>query len=226
MLDDIACVAEGFLVLHQVTSADVWLERAGVLLDDLLLRFRDAASGGFFDTAEDAERLVLRPQDPTDNASPSGWSAATGALLTFAALTGSERYRTAAEESLPVLVSLAARHARFAGWGAAVAEAWLDGPREVAVVGAPDDPATVALRRAALLGTAPGAVVVTGPPGSTHPLLAGRGLVGGAPAAYVCRHFTCDAPVTDPHRLAAALGVRPDGRGGLPPSADADDASA
>ncbi|MDA8435714.1 MAG: hypothetical protein M0Z98_06980, partial [Actinomycetales bacterium] len=101
--------------------------------------------------------------------------------------------------------------ARFAGWGAAVAEAWLDGPREVAVVGDPANPATVALRRAARLGTAPGAVVVTGAPGSAHPLLAGRGLVGGVPAAYVCRHFTCDAPLTDPLRLAAALGNRPGG---------------
>ncbi|MDA8435122.1 MAG: thioredoxin domain-containing protein, partial [Actinomycetales bacterium] len=152
VLDDLACLAEGFLVLHQVTSSDVWLERAGALLDDLLDRFRDADSGGFFDTADDAERLVLRPQDPSDNASPSGWSAAAGALLTYAALTGSERHRTAAEESLPVLVALAARHARFAGWGAAVAEAWLDGPREVAVVGDPANPATVALRRAARLG--------------------------------------------------------------------------
>ena len=208
VLDDLACVADGYLVLHQVTSSDAWLERAGALLDDVLDRFRDTSTGGFFDTADDAEALVLRPQDPTDSASPSGWSAACGALLTFAALTGSERHRTAAEESLAVLVPLAARHARFAGWGAAVAEAWLDGPREVAVVGDPDGPATSELRRAALRGTAPGAVLAVGAPGSTHPLLAGRGLVGGAPAAYVCRHFTCDAPVTDPTRLAEVLGAR------------------
>ena len=208
VLEDYACVAEGFLALHQVSADDRWLERAGVLLDDVLARFRDSESGGFFDTADDAERLVLRPQDPSDNASPSGWSAAVGALLTYAALTGSEVHRVAAEESLAALVPLVAQHPRFAGWGAAVAEAWLDGPREVAVVGNPADPATAALRRAAVLGTAPGAVVVTGPPGAAHPLLAGRGLVGGAPAAYVCRHFVCDLPLTDPVALAAALGTR------------------
>ena len=171
-------------------------------------RFRDPASGGFFDTAADAEQLVLRPQDPSDNASPSGWSAAAGALLTFAALTGSDRHRSAAEESLAALVPIVAQHPRFAGWAAAVSEAWLDGPREVAVVGEPLDPATAALRRTALLGTAPGAVLAVGGPGAAHPLLADRVLVGGVPAAYVCRRFVCDRPVTDPAELARALQAR------------------
>jgi uncharacterized protein YyaL (SSP411 family) len=208
VLEDLGCVAEGFLALHQVSGDRTWLDRAGELLDDVLDRFRDAATGGFFDTAADAERLVLRPQDPSDNASPSGWSAASGALLTFAALTGSDRHRTAAEESLAVLVPLVAQHPRFAGWGAAVAAAWLDGPREVAVVGEPHDPATTALRRTALLGTAPGAVIAVGAPAAAHPLLADRGLVEGVPAAYVCRHFVCDRPLTDPAALAAVLGAR------------------
>jgi len=208
VLEDLACVAEGFLVLHQVTTDDAWLERAGALLHDILDRFRDPASGGFFDTASDAEALVLRPQEPGDNASPSGWSAAAGALLTYAALTGSDQHRTAAEEALAALVPLVAQHPRFAGWAGAVAEAWLDGPREVAIVGEPTDPATLALRRAALLGTAPGAVLALGAPGAAHPLLADRGLVSGAPAAYVCRHFVCDLPLTDPTELGRALGAR------------------
>jgi len=89
----------------------------------------------------------------------------------------------------------------------AALEGWVDGPREVAVVGG-EDPATEALVRAAWSGTAPGAVVVRGIPGSAHPLLADRGLAGGAPAAYVCRHFVCDAPTTDPAALATALGAR------------------
>jgi uncharacterized protein YyaL (SSP411 family) len=208
VLEDLACVAEGLLALHQVSGDDRWLEHARALLDDVLERFRDNGTGGFFDTASDAERLVLRPQDPSDNASPSGWSAACGALLTCSALTGDERHRAAAEESLAVLVGIAAEHPRFAGWGAAVAEAWLDGPREVAVVGEPQDPATAELRRTALFGTAAGAVLAVGAPGATHPLLADRGLVGGVPAAYVCRHFVCDLPLTDPAALGAVLGAR------------------
>ena len=62
---------EGLLALHQVTGEPAWLERARHLLDDALTRFADGA-GGFFDTADDAEQLVRRPQDPTDGPAPSG----------------------------------------------------------------------------------------------------------------------------------------------------------
>ncbi|RKT16164.1 hypothetical protein BX285_0490 [Streptomyces sp. 1114.5] len=211
VLEDYADTAEGFLALYAVTGAAEWLQLAGGLLDTVLKHFTDEASGALYDTADDAEKLIRRPQDPTDNATPSGWTAAAGALLTYAAYTGSDRHRTAAERALGVVGALAGRAPRFIGWGLAVAEALLDGPREVAVVGPADDPATAALRRAALLGTAPGAVIAVGEPGSGTdaevPLLADRPLVGGAPAAYVCRHFACDAPTTDAAALAERLGV-------------------
>jgi uncharacterized protein len=176
-----------------------------------LEHFGDGA-GGFCDTAADradpALAAMRRPQDPTDNATPSGWSATTGALLTYAAYTGSDRHRSAAESALGVYRTLAPQ-ARFAGWGLAVAEALADGPREVAVVGPSGDPGTAALHRSALLGTAPGAAVVAGEPGTDGvPLLADRPLLGGRPAAYVCRHFVCDAPTAEPVRLAQVLGAR------------------
>ncbi|MFJ3137394.1 thioredoxin domain-containing protein [Streptomyces sp. NPDC086843] len=208
VLEDYADVAEGFLALASVTGEGVWLDFTGLLVDHILTRFLDAGSGALYDTASDAERLIRRPQDPTDNATPSGWTAAAGALLGYAAHTGSEPHRTAAERALGVVKALGPRVPRFIGWGLAVAEAVLDGPREIAVVGqGPDDPATTTLHRTALLGTAPGAVVAVGTPGSDEfPLLADRPLVDGAPAAYVCRSFTCDAPTTDPDRLRTALG--------------------
>ncbi|MGA5880443.1 thioredoxin domain-containing protein [Streptomyces cellulosae] len=210
VLEDYADVAEGFLALASVTGEGVWLDFAGLLVDHILARFQDAESGALYDTASDAERLIRRPQDPTDNAAPSGWTAAAGALLGYAAHTGSEPHRTAAERALGVVKALGPRVPRFIGWGLAVAEAVLDGPREVAVVGrGTDDPATAELHRTALLGTAPGAVVAVGTEGTDEfPLLADRPLVDGAPAAYVCRNFTCDAPMTDADRLCAALGGR------------------
>ncbi|MFH9416497.1 thioredoxin domain-containing protein [Streptomyces rochei] len=206
VLEDYADVAEGFLALASVTGEGVWLDFAGLLLDHVLTRFRDD-SGSLYDTASDAERLIRRPQDPTDNATPSGWTAAAGALLSYAAHTGSEPHREAAEHALGVVKALGPRVPRFIGWGLAAAEALLDGPREVAVVGpALNDAATRGLHRTALLGTAPGAVVAFGTEGSDEfPLLADRPLVGGAPAAYVCRNFTCEAPTTDPERLRAGL---------------------
>ncbi|GAA3770185.1 thioredoxin domain-containing protein [Streptomyces chiangmaiensis] len=206
VLEDYADVAEGFLALASVTGEGVWLEFAGFLLDHVLIRFTDD-SGALYDTAADAEKLIRRPQDPTDNATPSGWTAAAGALLSYAAQTGSEPHRAGAERALGVVKALGPRVPRFVGWGLAVAEAFLDGPREVAVVGpALDDPATRSLHRTALLGTAPGAVVAVGTPGSEElPLLGDRILVNDEPTAYVCRDFTCDAPTTDPERLRRAL---------------------
>ncbi|GGW84132.1 thioredoxin domain-containing protein [Streptomyces noursei] len=208
VLEDYANVAEGLLTLASVTGEGVWVEFAGFFLDTVLVQFT-APDGTLYDTAADAERLIRRPQDPTDNATPSGWTAAAGALLSYAALTGSALHRDAAERALGVVTALGGRAPRFIGWGLAVAEAALDGPREVAVVGPADDPATRALHRAALLGTAPGAVVALGTPGEDAaaevPLLMARPLVDGRPAAYVCRHFTCEQPTTDPEELAERL---------------------
>ncbi|MEV8415410.1 thioredoxin domain-containing protein [Streptomyces niveus] len=210
VLEDYGDVAEGFLALAGVTGEGVWLDFAGFLLDTVLAQFV-GEGGALYDTAHDAEPLIRRPQDPTDNATPSGWTSAAGALLSYAAHTGSEPHRTAAEGALGVVKALGPRAPRFIGWGLAVAEALLDGPREVAVVGPPGDPATVALHRTALLGTAPGAVVAVGRPAdgeAEFPLLAGRPLVGGQAAAYVCRGFVCSAPTNEVDVLRAQLTVR------------------
>ncbi|MFF1410924.1 thioredoxin domain-containing protein [Streptomyces sp. NPDC058289] len=212
VLEDYGDVAEGFLALGAVTGEGVWLEFAGFLLDLVLDRFT-AEDGSLYDTAHDAERLIRRPQDPTDTAAPSGWTAAAGALLSYAAHTGSQAHRTAAERALAVVHALGPRAPRFIGHGLAVAEALVDGPREVAVVGHPEDPARAELHRVALLGTAPGAVVATGLPGAADgsggefPLLAERTLVHDRPTAYVCRHFVCARPTTDPVELADQLGT-------------------
>ncbi|MEV5242291.1 thioredoxin domain-containing protein [Streptomyces cinnamoneus] len=205
VLEDYADVAEGFLALAAVSGEGVWVDFAGLLLDSVLVHFTDV-DGALFDTADDAEVLIRRPQDPTDNATPSGWTAAAGALLTYAAYTGSTAHREAAGKALGVARTLGPKAPRFISWGLAVAEALLDGPREVAVVGPADHPVTGQLHRAALLSTAPGLVVAVGEPDSGEvPLLRGRGLVDGRPAAYVCRNFTCTAPVDDPQALAARL---------------------
>ncbi|MFC6082354.1 thioredoxin domain-containing protein [Sphaerisporangium aureirubrum] len=209
VLEDYADVAEGFLALYGVTGEVRWFERAGALLGTVLDRFPDG-EGGFYDTPDDGEQLFQRPRDATDGATPSGRFAAAGALLTYAALTGSARHRAAAEEALGMVSALAPRHSRFAGWGLAVTEAALAGPVEVAITGAPDDPRTSALHRAALMSGAPGLVIALGD--GDVPLMRDRGLVGGEPAAYVCRNFTCRLPVTTPADLTRELLVSAVGR--------------
>ena len=192
-------MAGGFLALCGVTADERWLIRATSLLDTALGHFR-ADDGGLHDTPSDGERLVSRPRDPSDNASPSGTSATVHALVAAHALTGEGRWRDAADEVLATVSMLARRAPRFAGWSLAAAQGLVDRAPEIAVVG-PAGPARDVLERRAR--SWPGATVVVADaavPGV--PLLLGRSAVAGEPAAYVCRDHVCAAPVTRPGDLA------------------------
>jgi hypothetical protein len=207
LLEDYACVASGLLKLYGVTGEERWATVAGELLETVLTAFADG-KGGFYDTADDGEKLIFRPTDPMDNATPSGAFAAADALLRYAALTGEARLREAALAVLAVLQPLADKYPRSGGMGLAVAEAAISGPAEIAIVGPDGDPRTADLLRAAMHAAPPGAVLALGL--SEHgesgiPLLADRPLVSGAPTVYVCRNFTCQLPVTTPSALRETL---------------------
>jgi uncharacterized protein YyaL (SSP411 family) len=204
VLEDYGCVAEAFCAMHQLTGEGRWLTLAGGLVDTALEHF-STGQGGFYDTADDAEQLVTRPADPTDNATPSGLSSMTAALTAYSALTGDTRYREAAERALATIAPIVGRHARFTGYAAAVGEALLSGPYEIAI--ATDDPADDPLVLAAYRHAPPGAVIVAGLPDQPGvPLLRDRLMLDGRPTAYVCRGFVCDRPVTATRDLVAQLG--------------------
>ncbi|HEV7898115.1 MAG TPA: thioredoxin domain-containing protein [Planosporangium sp.] len=203
VLEDYGAVAEAFCALHQYTGEGRWLDLAGRLLDTAMEHFADG-SGGFYDTADDAEHLVTRPADPTDNATPSGLSAVVAALTAYSALTGDKRYRDTAELALTKVAALAAQHARFAGYSCATGEALLSGPYEIAIAGPAAD--AEPLLKAAWRAAPPGAVIVAGEPDAPGvPLLVGRPTRDGRATAYVCRGFVCDAPVTTVDELVAKL---------------------
>ena len=212
VLEDYGDVAEGWLTLFSVTGDPTWLDAATALLDTVLAVFADG-EGGFYDTADDAETLVRRPRDATDNATPSGHAAVTSALITAGAYTGELRYRAAAERALARVARLVVAGPRFAGTSLAAAEARLAGPLEVAVVG-PAGPQRDHLHRLALLGRSPGSAVAVGDAGSVVPLLTGRTGPAGAGSdgawVHVCRQFACDLPRADPQQVAEVLGVLPD----------------
>ncbi|MGA8114965.1 MAG: hypothetical protein WCA46_14965, partial [Actinocatenispora sp.] len=210
VLEDHGSLAQAFCALHQLPADGVvdpgeWLAAAAGLLDTALARFQD--DGSWFDTADDAEQLVSRPADPTDNATPSGLSAVAEALVTYGALTGSSRHREAAESAVAVLAPIVARFPRFAGHALSVAEAMAAGPLQVAVVG--DGVAAEELRYEAWRADPPGAVIVSGAPDASGvPLLADRPLLSGAPAGYVCRGFVCEMPAGTAGELRDQLATR------------------
>ncbi|HYN69636.1 MAG TPA: thioredoxin domain-containing protein [Candidatus Eisenbacteria bacterium] len=209
VLEDYANLAEGLLALYEATFEERWFVVARSLIDAVLDRFADP-DGGFFDTATDHERLVTRPKDVQDNATPSGAAMATFALLKLAALTGEGRYRTAAERAVAAITPSAGRYpTAFAMWLQTIDLALSD-IAEVAVVGDLGDPATRALLRVAAGGYAPGRVIAASAAGAATvvPLLQDRPLLKGRPTAYVCRGFACQAPVTDPDALQEQLAER------------------
>ncbi|OBA80618.1 hypothetical protein A9W99_16340 [Mycobacterium sp. 1164966.3] len=207
ILEDHAMLATGLLALYQLTADDGWLTAATDLLDTALRHFADPQQPGrWFDTADDAEQLVVRPADPLDGATPAGASSITEALLTAAHLVDgerAERYLRAAADALRTSAVLLARAPRSAGHWLAVAEAAVRGPLQIAVA---CDPST-----SSLLGEArrlaPGGSIVVGGERDSTALLIGRDRVGGADSAYVCRGRTCDLPVTGAAQLADNLGV-------------------
>ncbi|HET7173560.1 MAG TPA: thioredoxin domain-containing protein [Nocardioidaceae bacterium] len=201
LLEDYAAVARGLLTLFGTTGERRWYDAAVRLVEQTGRRFGDG-DGGFFDTDVGAEPLVARPREVSDGATPSGQSMLAAALTQLWSLTGDDRYRASSAELLASLSGLAAAAPRFAGSVLAELEAHADGPRQVAVVGSPADPKLRALLRAAVSLPAPGLVVACGDGASAPvPLLDGRTLIAGSAAAYACRHFVCDLPVTDPAAL-------------------------
>ncbi len=205
-LEDYANFIEGLLALYETTFDARWFVEARRLADEMIAHFRDPA-GGFFDTSDDHETLVVRPKDLQDNATPSGNAMAATVLLRLAALTGESRYREVAEEALRLVQPLVGTYpTAFAQWLSALDFA-LSRPKEIAIVG---DPAGLDTRK--LIETVSGAyrpsqVVAVGRPeeSSPVPLLEGRVPLNGRATAFVCEHFACRLPVTDPEELAALL---------------------
>jgi uncharacterized protein YyaL (SSP411 family) len=206
VLEDYTHLADGLLALYEATFDERWFITARGLMDTVLDHFADPA-GGFFDTADDHERLVTRPKDVQDNALPSGNGMAVTVLLRLAAWTGEGRYRETAERAIEGVTSFATRYPTgFAQWLGAIDFALAD-VVEVAIVGDPRDDATQALLEPVVAGYRPNQVLAVSadPGGSAVPLMRERVQIGGHPTAYLCRSFACRQPVTDAAALAGQL---------------------
>ena len=206
-MEDYACLIEGLLELYQTTFEPRWFVAAQELAETTIAHFQ-APDGGFYDTSDDHETLITRPRDLQDNATPSGNAMAVTALLKLAGFTNDWRYVDIAHQALAQMQSLMTQYPLgFGQWLQALAHA-LSQPREIAIVGDPEAANTQALLSVVRGGYRPFQVVALGAPGTqlpAIPLLQDRGLVDGQAAAYVCRDFACQTPVTEPEALRAQL---------------------
>jgi uncharacterized protein len=196
-LDDYANVAHGLYELHVATGDLCWLHESRRLALAAVELFGDRERGGFFLTPADGEQLVARQKAFDDNPTPSGSSMLAFVLLRLARIWGDDELERTAVETLRLVRDLLPRAPQAFGWALCALDLHLAPSRELAIVGGPE----TEVARAALRGFDPHAVVAFGPAGDV-PLLAGKTLVDGDPAVYVCERFACRAPVTEPEQLA------------------------
>jgi uncharacterized protein YyaL (SSP411 family) len=210
-LEDHAAVALGFLAVYELTHDEKWVAAAQAIADAMIEWFWDDEMGVFFDTADDAEPLITRPRDPTDNATPSGTSLAVELLLHISELLHDPDYRRRATFTLEALAELVVKHPSAFGHLLGSMDMELNGAIEVALVGGPGDPAFQALERIVAEQYVPSLVLAAGSGEGEGlvKLLEGRSQQGGKPTAYVCRGYTCDAPVTEPQALTRQLDSAP-----------------
>jgi uncharacterized protein len=200
-LEDYANVANGFLELHWATGELRWLEESRRLADLAVELFADRDNGGFYVDAPAGNGLVARRKELDDHPTPSGNSMLAYVLLRLARIYGDDELERRAVGVFRLARPLVERAPGAVGHLLCALDLHFSPPREVAVVGESPE-----LRRAALAGFQPGTVFAFAPePTDAVPLLAGRGLVDGKPAAYACARFACQAPVTEPDALHAAL---------------------
>ncbi|MGD1054305.1 MAG: thioredoxin domain-containing protein [Candidatus Dormibacteria bacterium] len=202
-LEDVTFLGDGLLAVYEATGEARHYERAAGFAEEIEARFR-GPDGGCVDTAADAEPLLIRPRGLEDNPLPAGRSMAAQLFLRLAGLTGEERWRDRAREIVRPLVPAIARAPLALGSLACVLDQLVAPSREVAIVGPTGDDATRALLREVWGRRDPYRALAWGAGGSV-PLLAGRSLVDGRPAAHVCEGFVCRLPTTDPGELAAQL---------------------
>jgi uncharacterized protein len=211
-LSDYAFMTEALLNLYEATFDEKWLVEAEKLTD-LCVKFHlDAKGGGFFFVASDGEKLVARSKNPQDGAIPSGNSVQAMNLLRLSLLLNKPRYRELAEGIFRAFGEQASRSpGSFERFGCAL-DFYHDKPKEIAVIGDPNDDATKALLRTVYKRYLPNKVVVGAPDkrdDAKSPLLKGKKRVKGLPTAYVCEGYRCKLPVTTPEELGKLLDAKP-----------------
>jgi uncharacterized protein YyaL (SSP411 family) len=203
LLEDYTGYAWGLILAYEALHERRYLDAARNAMNQVIDRFADD-KGGFFDTPVDHEKLITRPKDLFDNATPSGNSVAVDVLLRLALLFADERCARAATNALESTWQLVERYPSGFGFLLGTAE-WRAGqPKEIALTGPPADSTFRALRAVVGETFLPHRVLVAGEGSAGLPLMAER------PAdrvmAYVCQAYSCQEPTADPERLRTLLG--------------------
>ncbi|GIW86920.1 MAG: thioredoxin domain-containing protein [Isosphaeraceae bacterium] len=210
-VDDYACMIDGLTRLFETSGQLRWLRAAVDFADQMIAHFQDPDDGGFFYTANDHERLIVRTKDALDNATPSGNAMAATALARLGTLTGREAFTQAAWAALGYARAILERYPTAAGQSLIALDFLLGEPRQIALIASADPRSLDSGLHAIYRRFLPGAVVApsTDPPASERvelvPWLADRPARSGQLTAYVCRGYVCESPAVGLDALATVL---------------------
>lgn len=206
-VEDYANVIDGLLALYQVDFSLEWLDTALQLTEIMLEKFGDEQSGLLFDSSSEHEPLVSRARDLQDGATPSGNAVAAEVLIKLGRLTSNRDLERRGGAMLTYLVRPMAEQPLGFGRALVALDTFLSVAREVVVAGPRQS--DVSQEFLAILGRLyqPHMLVGLAEPHETElaarlPFLQDRVMRDGKVAAYVCEHFACLAPVTDPGLIA------------------------
>jgi uncharacterized protein YyaL (SSP411 family) len=191
---DYAWLIDAFTRIGEATGQAIWTTRALEAAEGLMGLF-SADNGAFYLTGSDSPALVVRPQDRHDGVVPAVGSIATSALYRLGALTGDQRVRQRAEESLAARAELITEGPLAVAHLCGAARAMSRGSIEIVISGDRPD-----LVRASARTYLPHAVLAWGEPWPS-PLWQGREGEG----AYVCTNGVCLLPIGDVEDLVRAL---------------------
>ena len=207
-LEDYANMIDALLELYMSTFDDAWFARARQLADVALSRFR-SDDGGFYDTSDDHEDLIVRPRNMQDNVTPSGNAMMAKQLLRLAAYTGEDRYYEAAQEVLRKLSDAMRQYPQAFAESLNAADMRIQGIAEVAIIGDPDDALMADIVDSLRQPYRPNVVVAHARDDidehESIPLLNARNRIDGMTTVYVCRNFACRLPVKTASETEALL---------------------
>jgi uncharacterized protein YyaL (SSP411 family)/aryl-alcohol dehydrogenase-like predicted oxidoreductase len=208
VLEDYAYFGEGLVDLYEACGDEPYLAAARSLGERLMESFQDHEHGGFFTTAGEHERLILRVRDGADGATPSGNAVAASLLARLSFHHDRQEFREAAIAAIRVHGKQIARYPRAFAKSLAVVDFLMEGPIELALVGTEGAADLQALQQAIRDVYLPNRIIALTAKTdgqSTHPLLVGKKPVDGKAALYLCRNFACELPITDFQAALTAL---------------------
>lgn len=206
-LDDYAFFTWGLLELYQATFQHEYLAKAVKLTEQMVELFGDETKGGFFFYGRDAERLISRPKELYDGAMPSGNSVATVNLLKLAHLTGSGLFADLAWRQIKSFSNEVRQFPAGYTFFLTALQFALGKPKEIVVVGGPEEQNTRTILDYLQHKFLPEAVLLYSPPEKERglkeivPYIEQYRTVEGQPAVYICENYACRAPVTDLQQL-------------------------